>query len=373
MKSFTYIVFCLGLIAGLAVWGCSGDDNPSDPGPVTEYGGITGKVYDAAGDPLAGVDVTAGDISALTGADGAYTLSDVPVGDLLVVATSNGRKTLHRPVALEADETLHLEDMTMPEVETVVIDAVVGGTAATSDGVGSVEFGAGAFVTSGDKDYTGDVTVQLNAFLPTDEIFPEVFPGAYEGTREDGSSTMFASYGFVTVNLTGVDKAPLDLAPGATATLYLDIGEEKVDDAPATIPMWYYDEDEGVWYEDGVSTLQGSVYVAEVSHFTSWNWDLPWWQTCYVEGYVKDDFGNPIRRARVNSQVVGGRRGWWGDHSTRTDADGFFRVRARANDEVDIWAKKGGVRSETIRLEVGTDCPYVLEDDLYIDSIIDTK
>jgi hypothetical protein len=373
MKRLSAIVFGLGLLAGLTIWGCSTDDRPSGPGPDTEYGDITGKVYDDVGDPIEGASVSVGERSALTQNDGSYVLTDVSVGDHHLSASSSGFTTTYRNIDLVADETLHVSDLVLADVETVVLNGSEGGTAATSDGAGSVEFGANAFETSGEKTYTGDVIVEINAFLPTDEIFPEVFPGYFEGVREDGSTTMFASYGFVTVNLVGVDKAPLGLAPGVTAHLYLDIGEEKAQDAPATIPMWYYDENEGVWHEEGESVLQGTVYVAEVSHFTSWNWDLPWNQTCYVEGYVKDDLGNPIAMALVSSQVVGGRSGWWGDHQTRTNESGFFRVRARVNDEVDIWARKNGVRSEIVRLEVGSDCPYVLDDDLIITPEGDTK
>jgi len=372
MKSVSTIVFCVGLIAGLAFWGCTTDNSPSNPESADEYGDITGKVYGTDGAPIENANVSAGGVSAQTDLDGAYTLSDVPVGDHILSASSNGLTSAHRNLNLVAEETLNASDMVLAELEPVGLDGATGGTATTSDGVCSVEFGAEAFVAAGEKSYTGDVTVQINAFLPVDDTFPAVFPGDFEGVREDGTTTMFASYGFVTVNLASADKAPLNLAPGATAHLSLDIGEEKAQDAPATIPMWYYDEDEGLWHEDGESVLQGTVYVGEVSHFSSWNWDLPWSQTCYVQGYVKDEFGNPIYRARVNSQVVGGRWGWWGDHQVRSDENGFFSVRARINDEADFWASMNGMDSEVIRRMVDSN-PYVLDVDLVITTVNDTK
>nr|MBC8424056.1 carboxypeptidase regulatory-like domain-containing protein [bacterium] len=245
MRSVSTIVFCLGLVAGLAFWGCSSEDSPSGPESTAEYGDITGKVYGTDGDPIEGANVSAGGVSVLTDLDGAYTLTDVPVGDHVLSASSNGLTTSHRNLDLVADETLHASDMVLAELETVVLDGATGGTATTSDGVCSVEFGADAFVAAGEKAYTGDVTVQINAFLPVDDDFPAVFPGYFEGVREDGTTTMFASYGFVTVNLASADKAPLNLAPGATAHLSLDIGEDKAQDAPPTPPLWDSDEDEG--------------------------------------------------------------------------------------------------------------------------------
>jgi hypothetical protein len=43
--------------------------------------------------------------------------------------------------------------------------------------------------------------------------------------------------------------------------------------APATISLWYVDEQTGIWKEEGSATKSGNNYVGEVKHFSFWNCD----------------------------------------------------------------------------------------------------
>jgi hypothetical protein len=43
--------------------------------------------------------------------------------------------------------------------------------------------------------------------------------------------------------------------------------------APLTIPMWYFDETDGIWREEGMGVLNGDTYSASVKHFSYWNFD----------------------------------------------------------------------------------------------------
>ena len=44
--------------------------------------------------------------------------------------------------------------------------------------------------------------------------------------------------------------------------------------APETINLWYFDEENGYWKEEGQAIKDGNKYVAEVTHFTWWNCDI---------------------------------------------------------------------------------------------------
>ncbi|HMK04708.1 MAG TPA: hypothetical protein VK489_10975, partial [Ferruginibacter sp.] len=73
--------------------------------------------------------------------------------------------------------------------------------------------------------------------------------------------------------------------------------------APATIPLWYFDEVKGLWKEEGVATKTGNNYSGEVSHFSFWNYDVP---GTFVQFNctVRNNAGQPIPNAFVKISRV---------------------------------------------------------------------
>ncbi len=159
------------------------------------------------------------------------------------------------------------------------------------------------------------------------------------------------------VELFSADKAELNLASGSTARLTLDIAPSQQATAPATVPLWYFDEDDGVWYEEGEGSRQANQYVADVAHFTPWNWDIPTGTMCRIEGYVVDGNGDPIQGAFVVAQ---GEDAAVRDE-TYTNSAGLFSVRARTNSSTNVWATRSGVSSGIRTVLVGSECPAPIE------------
>jgi Leucine-rich repeat (LRR) protein len=62
----------------------------------------------------------------------------------------------------------------------------------------------------------------------------------------------------------------LEIANGKTVKMELPAPAN----APATIPLWHFNEKYGIWIQQGNATKTGSNYVAEVNHFSIWNVDL---------------------------------------------------------------------------------------------------
>lgn len=353
----------IALVMGLAlVWGCSDDDTPTDPGGGGNGGGdpvgtITGIVYELDGDPLSGAAITDGTVATTANEDGYFLLASVPEGTAIVSIASTGYASTFRVVPVSEGSSTHFADIVLMPFESGTINAGAGGSVATGNGAGEVDFAGGTFVDGAGAPYDGEVTVQLNAMLPGEMEFYGAFPGDFSGIREDDSEVPFISYGFMTVEISGEDKAPLELAPGAIAALRLTIDETKAASAPATIPMWYFDETDGMWHEEGEATLEGNVYTAEVGHFTTWNWDLPVEDICAITGTVIDENEMPVAGARVISRSVGLAI----MDEAVTNAAGAFEVRAVRNGLTDVWAAKGSLASEPVRVTVGDVCPLVLE------------
>jgi hypothetical protein len=112
----------------------------------------------------------------------------------------------------------------------------------------------------------------------------------------------------------------------------MHIPDKQLSTAPATIPLWYFDEDKGVWQEEGSATKQGNKYIGTVSHFTDWNCDEPE-ETALVIGRLIDCHGDPgwghLEFGQVGSDESGG------SQETK-QSDGSFAKRVPANTPITI-------------------------------------
>lgn len=351
------------------VFGCSDDDDPTDPGDgggggggIEDVGSISGVVNTDGGNSMNGVMVSAGTQNTTTNEEGYFVLTAIPEGSTLVSFSQDGYMSTFRVAEVTSTTATHYPDVTLVLSDIADFNSTAGALINASSGSGSVEFDANSFVNGAGQPYNGEVRAQVNAVAPDSDDFYGSFPGEYAGIREDGSVVALVSYGFMAVELTAPDKTPLLLADGVTAELSMNISSEKAATAPATIPMWYFDETDGQWHEEGEAVLAGNTYTANVEHFTTWNWDVPVTDICSITGVVVDDGGRPVGNARVVSQGV--------DAAIMADAftaaDGTFTVNALKNSLTDVWAVSGSRASDGQRVTVLEECPVALADDLVL-------
>jgi photosystem II stability/assembly factor-like uncharacterized protein len=173
--------------------------------------------------------------------------------------------------------------------------------------------------------------------------------------------TFVESFGFADINITA-DGKELKLADGKKATLTYPVAASQKANAPATIPLWYYDYDKGQWIEEGAATLEGEKYVGEVSHFTPWNIDVPI-ETSTLMGRVVDGDGDPIANAFVwcTSQSGG-----WG-FRTYSDENGEYSSIVEADTEIEAIAYYSGLNSQIETILTGTAGSNDIMPDLVID------
>ncbi|MGB0931711.1 MAG: hypothetical protein ACPGVB_13090 [Chitinophagales bacterium] len=122
-------------------------------------------------------------------------------------------------------------------------------------------------------EYTGNVNVAMSWIDPTANDLPARMVGDLSGVDNQGNEVLLGTYGMLNVELLADNGDELQLKDGSPATLSFPVPAEIRDNAPATIPLWSYNEDLGVWFEEGSATLQGGFYVGDVAHFSSWNCD----------------------------------------------------------------------------------------------------
>ena len=135
-------------------------------------------------------------------------------------------------------------------------------------------------------------------------------PGMLLAQNIQNEARMLETLGMLAVELRGDNGEKLNLLEGTTATISVPLDPETLAIAPNEIPLWYFDEDNGYWIEEGSATLQGTKYVGTVSHFSFWNCDIPA-EYIILCLNITDVNNNPLGNILINieSEQNGSRNG----------------------------------------------------------------
>jgi uncharacterized protein (TIGR02145 family) len=211
------------------------------------------------------------------------------------------------------------------------VDGSNGGVVTLSNGT-SITFPTNAVKNpSTGSLYSGTVSVSAHYIDPTAEDIAGIMPGDLRGLRENGDLNVLVSYGMLVVELNGSAGENLQVADGKKATLSMSIPNSLTSSAPATIPLWYFDEVTGLWKEEGAATKVGNQYVGDVSHFSYWNCDIPRPHVPYHCRLLYSD-GSPASNVEVVLTDVNYNGG--GTNHGFTDANGDVFGGAPANAQV---------------------------------------
>jgi hypothetical protein len=296
------------ITALLIVYSCqkSNDDtpeNPTNPNVPIEYvtASITGRVVDDNNLPVNGAAVKAGTASTTTDIDGNFSISNVSLDK------NAGFIKIEKDSFFTGSRTIVVNTGAANYVSVQLIRKKVSGTVSgssgghvTVQGGGSVAFTGNSFVnTAGNSAYTGTVSVSTFFINPAAGNFNDIMPGTLRGINTSNEETGLQSFGMMAVELTGAGGEKLQLASGETATLTFPIPTSLQAQAPATIPLWSFNDTTGLWKEEGVATKQGTNYVGTVGHFSFWNCDYPYGKVVDFKAVIKDQNGNPLFPAKV--------------------------------------------------------------------------
>ena len=288
------------------------DGTPVNPANM-KMSALSGFVKDPYGDPLSGVTVTSGTEVVRTDGSGGFVLSKVN--------TKNGRTV----VKFEKDgymEIVRAAEKLDGDVWDVVMVSQWDGyvttgsfssstnTYSTDQGMTVALQGNGFKVDGNGQAFTGTVYEQMMYLNPDKENFAEMMPGGdlaavrtdVNGAEYNGQEVQLISYGMTKVDLTDQNTGEkLQLADGKPATLTFPVPEKFKDSKPNTIPLWSFDESNGLWVEEGIATYDASndVYVGTVTHFSWVNLDYPEVRV-RLTVIVKDDKGNLLPGIKVD-------------------------------------------------------------------------
>lgn len=249
--------------------------------------------------------VEVGGVNVITDKYGYFEMRNVQVTQNAATVTVNKTgyfKTIKTFIAA-AGKSAFFRIKLLPKTNAGTVSGASGGTVTLPSGM-AVAIPAGAVVNaSTNAAYTGNVAVAAQLISATDANLNRIMPGDLRGINTNGNLRLLTTYGMMAVELTGTGGELLQIAVGKKATITMPIPASLQGSAPATIPLWYFDETKGLWKEEGSATKSGNNYVGEVSHFSFWNCDVPG-NFVQFNCTVVNNSGQPIPNALVKISVV---------------------------------------------------------------------
>lgn len=262
----------------VVMWsGCNVESVTPDNTPKTITTTVAGQVIDESGKPVQGAQIAAYGKTTVTNQYGTFLIKGVisPAKRMVVKALKKGYFDGFRAEQPAADGITQMRIGLMSNVPQGTFSASVGGTVTAPGSTASVAFPRDGYITENGAAYTGEVHYAVRHLDPTAPNFFDFFSGDFRGVRTDGSATEMISYGVLQVELSGANGEKLNLATGKTATISYPVPAKMTANAPAEMPLWWFEEAKEVWKEEGKAVRQGNFYVGTVSHFTPWNCDDP--------------------------------------------------------------------------------------------------
>lgn len=236
---------------------------------------FTGQVLKEDGSPLDGATVSTGTHSITTDVDGFFYFSNIstPKKATVIRVQKLGYFKAFRTIRVIPNEDNQAKIMIMELPVAKTFDAGVASTV-TIDNGGSIDFPANAIIDQfTNQPYTGNVTVFAKWIDPSSNNLPFLVPGDLRGINNIGAEEGLTTYGMQGVELYGDNGQPLQLGNGKKATVVFPLPSSHASAAPNTVPLWHFDEVQGMWIEEGAATKNGSEYSGAVSHFSFWNCD----------------------------------------------------------------------------------------------------
>ncbi len=295
MKTKSFLL----LLTIFSYFSCSNDSDDIIPGTNQEIqSSVFVTIKDPAGIPVTGALITLGNLTGTTDETGTYFFTRAMLsGDDYLKVSKAGYFNGSRRFFTKGSPTQFLKITLLPR-EEVASYTSSHGASLYIDSKSRLIFPNNAVARPDGSPYNGEVHVMAYPIYGDDPQLSDKMPGALIGEDESGSTVVLGSFGMINVELQADNGDILQIAEGKTVEIELAIANIQLSQAPATIPLWYFDEEKGIWVEDGHAELQGNIYVGQVSHFTPWNVDIPLelvnWEASFV-----DSEGRPIQNVEV--------------------------------------------------------------------------
>lgn len=318
----------------------------SPPSENLVTGSVAGRVTDLNNAPIGNASVTAGTVATTTDIDGQFTIKNAQLDKdagfvkITMVGYFNGSRTF----LTSTNAVNNVKIQLIPKTVSGNFATSSGGSVNVSGG-GAVNFVAGSVVNAvTNAAYAGNVSVSTFYLNPADANFSQYMPGDLRGVNTSNQESILKVFGMASIEMDDANGEKLQLAAGKTATITLPIPSTMQANAPATIPLWYFDETKGLWKQEGIATKQNNTYVGTVAHFSFWTaGQLA--QSIILDATFKDSSGVPLSNnlVTITSPKYGTTNGY-------TDSSGTVSGLVPSNDSLvmKVFNQNGEIYSQSI-------------------------
>lgn len=314
---------------------------------VPALGSLSGRaVSSTTGLGIAGVTVAAAGVSAVTDAGGNFSIVGVPQSDRIgVLFLSAGYGPTARIASIEGNRTSSVQARLVPVSASVVAAATAGGIVNVPGLTAQVVIAANSLQRADGSALTGNATVRVTPVDPSSDT--TLLPGDFT-TLLAGLAAQLESFGALIVQIVDQAGAQLSLQAGRTLNLRIPLATRS-GTAPATVPMYYFDEAIARWVQQGTATLAGSgasrYYQATVDRLGTWTAGQSY-NTVRVSGCVADAAGVRVAGASVAADGID----YSGSTTATTDAGGNFVLPIRLGGRVAVTGVASGRLTNTLPL-----------------------
>lgn len=244
----------------------------TNPDPINSV--LQGNVVDENGKPAMGVTIKVGAKTTSTNARGYFRIASAPLDKKasLVTAEKAGYFKAYRSFSATSGANQVMIKL-IKKIQAGSVSGTTGGEVILANG-SKIALPANGVVKAGGSVYTGTVRVFASYIDPTASDIAQTVPGSFMANDKDNNRVTLESYGMMAVELASDAGEKLQVAQGSAATLTSPIPVALQASAPATISLWFVDEQTGIWKEEGKAVKNGNNYVGEVKHFSFWNCDI---------------------------------------------------------------------------------------------------
>ncbi|AXG70013.1 hypothetical protein KORDIASMS9_02242 [Kordia sp. SMS9] len=237
-------------------------------------GNFIGRVIDEDNQPIIGATVTLGGQQEVTDANGIVSFINVIVNQNFAYAqaSAQGYSNGSRVMVPTGSNSFTIKLFSLGNAQVITSDG--GEISINSEEIGEtyIRFNGG-FMDENGNPYNGNVYVTANYLDPLSEDTANTMPGELYGIDANYQEVALGSYGMISVEMRGSAGEKLQITN--PAQIEIPIHPSQMGAAPGSIPTWSFDENSGVWVEEGVAINNGTHFVAQVTHFSFWNCDAP--------------------------------------------------------------------------------------------------